>query len=154
MSMETLRADLKANMQQLAALGGPGTTADDIAKHLREVLWPTLESVVDEMESIDGCVEDMLSGSEDILQPETGEKFAAIIVGAAAVATALRSRITREAEPQLSKVIDELLRNCKTGEEILEEIVVDADDIDDDETDDEDGDEGDDDEDDSEGATP
>lgn len=126
MSIETLKADLKANTDTLFALDPMTTTPGDLVKHLRETLWPFLESVVEEAAEIDECVADIISGAEDILQPETAEIFAAIITGAIAVAAALKGRINRETDPGLYKVVEELERNCKAGEALMQEIVVDT----------------------------
>jgi len=140
MSIESLKADLSANVQTLIALQPETTTAADIVKHLKETLWPFLESVVDESAEIDDCVADLISGAEDILQPETAEVFAAVIAGAVAVSDALKKFITREAEPQLYKVVEELEKNCKSAETIMAEIVIDTGDDEDDEGDEGEGD--------------
>lgn len=132
MSMESLRADLKSNLAELAAMDPMITTTPDLLKHLKGTLWPFLESLTDETADIDECVGDMVDGADDILQPETAATFAAVLAGGVTIAAALKARITREAEPQLWKVIAEYEKNCKSAEEILQEIVVDAgDEIDD-----------------------
>ena len=140
MSMETLAADLKANIAEAAKLSGL-SSMEEVTRHLKDVLWPTLEAVVEEMKEIDGCVADMVHGAPEMLHPESGEVFAGVIAGAVAVSAALKQRITREAEPALYKVIDELEANCVEANGILEDIVLEEvdDDDDDDEDEDEDG---------------
>lgn len=141
MSVETLKADLKANLAELAQMSELTVSAADILKHLKGTLWPMLEAVVDETSEIDDCVADMIAGAEDILQPETAEVFAAIIAGAKVAAAAVRTNIPKEQNPQLHKIMDELEKNLVAGEEIMKEIVIDpGDDADDDDEDDEDDD--------------
>lgn len=136
MSMDSLRADLKSNTAELAAMDPMTTTTSDLLKHLKGTLWPFLESVTDEMSDIDECVGDMVADAEDILQPETAAVFVAITAGGATIAAALKARITREAEPQLWKIVTEFEKNCQLADETLQEIVVDAgEEIDDDEDD-------------------
>jgi threonine dehydratase len=144
MSIESLKADLSANLQTLVALDPATATAGDLVKHLKETLWPFLESVVDETAEVDDCVADLISGAEDIMQPETAEVFAAVVAGAVAVAGALRKFITPETEPQLWKVVDELEKNCKSAETIMAEIVIDTGDDEDEDEEIDDGDDADD----------
>ena len=165
MSIETLKDDLKANLSTLSLIATPppgavATNADtllvaeQLVRHLKDTLWPFLESVVDEVAEIDECVADVISGAEDILQPETAEIFAAIIAGAVACAATLKSRIDPAAEPQIYKMIAELEKNCKTGESLMAEIVIDTGDDEAEEDDDDEGDDEDDDDVDSEGDAP
>lgn len=147
MSIETLKEDLKANLSTLAVLKTlpSDDTTNTVILHLQDTLWPFLEAVVDELAEIDECVADVISGAEDILQPETAEIFAAIIAGAVAVSAALKARVNRETEAPLAKVIDELEKNCRAGEAIMAEIVIDTGDDDDGDADEDDeDDEGDD----------
>lgn len=137
MTMETLESDLKANVAEaarLSALSSPG----DLADHLKNVLWPTLEAIVEEMADMDGVIGDIVTNAEDILQPETGAVLAAVVSGAMAVSTALKLRITRETEPELYQVIDELEKNCKEANEILKDVVLEEPDDPDEEDEDED----------------
>lgn len=154
MSMDSLKADLKANLAELSSMDPMVTTTSDLIKHLKGTLWPFIESFTDEAYDIDSCVGDILEGAEDILQPETAATFAAITAGGLTIAAALKARITRETEPQLWKVIAEFEKNCKTGEEILKEIVVDTGDDGDDEVDEDDDVVDDEADDNTEGATP
>jgi hypothetical protein len=154
MSMETLESDLKSNLALVAALQPELATSADVVRVLKET-WAFIENHVAETGAIDLCVQDLLRNAEDILQPETAEIFAAVVTGGLAVAAALKTKISRDTDAQLYKVAEELERNCKKAEEILEEIVIDVDDDDDDDEyeDDDEDDEGDveDDDEDSEG---
>lgn len=123
MSLETLQADLAANIAETKKLSAL-STSDEIVRHLKDVLWPTLEAITEELAELDGCVGDMVNNAEDILQPETGAVFSAVVAGGVTVAAALKARLGPD-EGQLSKVCDELIKNCKNAEEILEEIVLD-----------------------------
>lgn len=125
MSIETLKEDLKLNLAEVAALD-PAVDTPTLVAHLKNTLWPTLEAIVDELAEVDDCVADLVSG-EDILQEDTATVFAAVLAGAATVAAALKVRITREAEPQLYKVLTELEGNIAAANEIMEDIVVGAD---------------------------
>lgn len=125
MSVETLKADLTANMRDLASLTAMASP-EEIVNHLKNSLWPFLEALTEELGEVDDCVADMIEGADDILQPETAEVFSAIIAGGIACAAALRARITRESDPALSKVVDEFEKNLKDGEAILREIVIDT----------------------------
>jgi hypothetical protein len=151
MSMETLLADLKANLAEVGKLSAL-STVDDLVRHLKDVLWPTLEAIVEEAHEMDEILGDHITNADDILQPDTGAVLSAVVAGAVTVAQALRARIDPAAEPQLAKVIAELLKNCKEAETILEEIVLDEiedeDDEDEDDEDEDDEDEDDEDEDD------
>lgn len=142
MSLETLKSDLKSNIGEASRLSALSSIGD-VVSHLKDVLWPTLEAVVDELAEVDECVGDMVTNSEDILQPETGAVFVGVVAGAIAVAGALKQRITRETEPDLYRMIDELEANCKEANAILKEIVLDEpldDDADEEDEDDEDDD--------------
>lgn len=155
MSIETLQADLAANIAEAKKLSALSTN-DEIVRHLKEVLWPTLEAITEEISELDGCVGDMVNNAEDILQPETGAIMSAVVAGAVTVAAALKARLGPD-ETQLAKVVSELVKNCKHAEEILEEIVLDElpDDEDGDESDEDgDDDEADNDNDTDEGAAP
>ena len=150
MTMETLESDLKANIAEAKKLSALSSISD-LVDHLKNILWPTIEAVVEELGEVDDVVGEMVSNAEDILQPETGAVLAAVVSGAAAVATALKLRITREAEPDLYRVIDELEKNCKEATAILKDVVLEEP-IDDDEGDDDDDDDDDlEDDDDNEG---
>ncbi len=143
MSLETLKADLKANIAEAKKLSGM-STIQEVVDHLNTVLWPTMEALVDEVDEIDSCVEDVVHGAPELLHPESGAVFAAVVTGAVTVSQALKARITKEAEPALYKVIEELERNCRNANKILDEIVLEESEEDDDEYEDDDEDDGDD----------
>ena len=154
MSLDTLKSDLQANLANIAALQPELATPAECIALIREV-WAFIESHVDETAEIDGCVSDLIEGAEDILQPETAAVFSAMATGGLVVATALKTRLNKAVpeEAELIKVADELIANCKTGGEILKEIVIDDTDADDDDDEDDDADGDDDDADDAdEGA--
>lgn len=151
MSMETLVADLKANIaeaKKLSALSSLG----EVVSHLNDVLWPTLEAVVEEIVEIDACVEEQTSGMAELIHPESGEVLSAVVAGAVAVSAALKARITKESEPALYKVIEELEKNCVDANDILEEIVLEEEEEEEDDDDEEDNEEIDDEDDHQEGA--
>lgn len=146
MSVEQLKQDLKDNMGALKEMGA-FTTPEELVKHLRNSLWPMLEAFADELEEQDGCIEDLLNGSEDILQPETGGKFLACFASATMLVGELAKRLTPSDDPKLRASIAEfnaLANDCiGTVQEITIPEVGDADDGDEDadEDDDEDADE-------------
>lgn len=131
MTLDTLKNDLKQNLADLAALkpeiagADPSLGVKDVISHLKNTLWPMLEAMVDEMSEMDEVLGDMVTNSEDILQPDTAAIFSAVIAGASTIAAALKVRITREAEPQLYKIVEELESNVKEATEIMKEIVID-----------------------------
>ncbi len=137
MSMETLQADIKANVVELAKLSALSSVSE-VVNHLKDALWPTLEALVEEVTEIDDCVAESVSGMAELLHPESGAVLSAVVTGAVAVAAQLKARITAESEPQLYKVIAELEKNCKLANDILEEIVLEEDDEEDDEDDEDD----------------
>lgn len=96
MSLEDLQEDLAMNLAEVEKLDNPLVTAGEVAKHLRSVLWPFMKNVISEMEEMDGSIEDLYRNAEDILQPETAGRLAAVLV----TATGL---ITRELVPRLNK---------------------------------------------------
>lgn len=149
MSIETLQEDLKANIAHVQSQLGPLTSASELVAHLQNTLWPFLESLVEDMEQIDGCVDELYHQSEDILQPETGAVFQAMITGGLVIAQELKKRLAANTEDlKLRKAVGEFeaLANQCTG--ILQEITI----PEDDEEDAEDSDEDDEDADDEEGA--
>lgn len=133
MPIDTLRDDLKANMMALKDLNALSSN-EDIIKHLKNVLWPYMESMVDQIEDVDGCVEDLLNHAEDILQPETGALFLAVITGAVSLANELKARLT-PADTKLAAAIAELEKNANEATAVLTEITIP---VEDDEEDDED----------------
>lgn len=133
MSLETLKADLKANLAEAKKLSAMSTVGD-VVDHMNNVLWPTMEAVVDELDEIDKVCEETFHGAPECLHPESGAVFAAVVTGAVTVSQALRARIGKDEAPELIKILDELERNCRAANDILDEIVIE--DLDDDEDDD------------------
>jgi len=124
MSMDTLREDLAANLKVVAAMKPELTTSTELAKHLRQVFWPFVESLVEELGDVDNCVGDLLEGAEDILQPETGAVFAGIIVAGRALAGKLRELVPAGTDATLDQSLEGYLALTEQGEAILSEIVV------------------------------
>jgi hypothetical protein len=120
--MEQLKTDLKKNGDNLSRMG-PLTTTGDLVSFLRDTLWPTIEALVDETAEIDGCVEDILHGAEDILQSETAQLFAGLIVGGVALVAELKKRL-RPDETKLLAAIGEFEQLAGVAREALEEITV------------------------------
>jgi len=144
-SIEDLKADLAANLEQ-ASLLSPMSTVGDIANHLKNTFWPFVENVVTEMEDIDEGLSDIYHGAEDILQPETGKLFATVIAGAAGLIGELEKRLVQPVDAKFSAAIKEWRRLAEESGQVLTEIVViqaEGEDDDDDDEDD-DGDEDDD----------
>lgn len=151
MSLEQLKIDLKDNIKSLNQLGAL-TTAPELVAHLQNTLWPTLESIVEEMEEQDGCIEDLMNGSEDILQPDTGNRIMVTLVAAVTLVNELRARLQPHETAQMKAVaeFDRLANDCiATVQEITipeddqdpAELEDAEDEDDDDEDDDEEGDE-------------
>lgn len=139
MTVETLQEDLKANVASLKDLTAL-SSVDDIVNHLKNTLWPFQESVLEQLEDLDGCVEDLLNNAEDILQPETGAKFLAVASGGLTLVAELKKRL-QPGDEKLSAVIAEFEANANEMVGILNEITIPV--IDGDEEGDEDDDEGD-----------
>lgn len=143
MSVETLQEDLKANIAAARDLNAISST-DDIVKHLQTTLWPFMESVVDQMEDIDGCIEDLLNHAEDILQPETGALFLTVVTGGLGLVGELKKRLGPGDDPTILAGIAEFEKNANEMTGILTEITipVEEDDEDGEEDDEDDTDEG------------
>lgn len=145
MSIETLRADLQANLTAIATLQPELATPAEIVTLLREV-WAFIESHVDETAEQDECIADLVNGAEDILTAETAAVFSACATGGLVVATALKQRLNKAvpADAELYKIAEELETNCKAAQDIIPEIIIDGDDeddVDDDDNEDDDADE-------------
>ena len=137
MSVETLQEDYKANVASLKDLNAM-SSVDDIINHLKNTLWPFQESVLEQLEDLDGCVEDLLNNAEDILQPETGAKFLAVATGGLMLVNELKRRLQPADDPKLSAAIAEFETNANEMVATLNDITIPV--LDDDEEDDEDGD--------------
>lgn len=147
MSLDTLKEDLKQNLATLTTMNELSSVGD-VVNHLKNTLWPTLESIVDELAEVDDCVADMVNNAEDILQPETAEVFAAVLAASAVVAAALKPMLDPDKDADMINLVAELERNIKKANAIMQEIVIDDvdpeyDDDDDDDDDDNEGDQND-----------
>lgn len=136
MSIDTLKADLKANLQSIAALGAEADIAT-VIRWLKDT-WAFIESHVEETVEIDEAVGALMEEAVEVIHTDTASVFVAVNAGAMTVLTALRQRLdpSKEADVELGRVCDELAANCNNAKQILEEIVIDDDDEDDDEEDD------------------
>lgn len=137
MSIETLKADLKANLAGVNALGADA----DLATVIRwfKDTWAFIESHVEETVEIDEAVSALMEDAVEVLHTETASVFSAVNAGALTVLTALRARLDKgnAQDADLGRICDELETNCASAKDILEEIVID-DEGDDDDEDDED----------------
>lgn len=120
MSIETLRDDLKANVESLVAIAEP--TPAELKAHLQHSLWPFLEALVGEMDDIDEAVAELAEGAAEVLHTETGALFAGLIAQGRELMVELKQRIG-DNMPLLRKIKAwEAL--AKQGEEALTDIVV------------------------------
>lgn len=119
MSIETLRADLKANLESLKTMALP--TADALKSHLVNNLWPFIDAVVDEVDEIDESVEDMVAGTE-VIHTATGEIFTGLIVSGEVLVTELVQRAGND--QRILALVREWRELAKQGKDILEEIVI------------------------------
>lgn len=126
MTMPSLRKDMAESAVKLETLGAM-SSLEEVVAFLKDTLWPTLEALSEETEQIDGCVEDLLNGSEDILQPETAQVFAAMVVSGRVIAGELRKRLRPE-ESALRSTLDEFERMATEATAALEEITIPDDD--------------------------
>jgi hypothetical protein len=137
-SIEQLRKDMKestAALAQLCSTPGKPPTVEGLAGFIHLTMWPTLESVVDELGDVDGCVEDLLNASEDILQPETAQLFAALVVAGRGMAAELSKRLTA-ADAETRQLVAGFLELATAAEAAISEITVPEDDDDDDDDED------------------
>lgn len=142
MSIDQLRKDMKESaeaLNQLAGgLGKPPPTPTAIVEFLRNTMWPTMEAAVDELGQLDECVEDIYNASEDILQPETAQLFAALVVAGRVMAAELAKRLTNTAaDAEAKAIVDGFLEMASAAERAIQEITVPETDDDEDDEDDE-----------------
>lgn len=147
MTVESLKADLQSNLQTLTTMG-PLTSSADIVLHLKNTLWPFVESLVTEVEEQDECIENLLNGAEEIIHPETAKVFANVIVAGLGIAKALEDQSPGNAA--VKRAVDAFRGMCKVAQETLEEVTVLEDPDDEDEDEDSAGSDADDEEDDDE----
>lgn len=145
MTMETLREDLVTNLAQAKEiLGNPLVSTQELATHLLNTMWPTLENIVDEMDELDEGLYSVLNGEQDILQLETGKAFMTFLVSATQLVAALRGRINRD-DPQRLALLQAIATFDKLALEVketLELITVSDEDDDEDAEDDEEAEDG------------
>lgn len=155
MTMEALESDFEEIKSATKTLG-PLTTMSELATFLRTQLVPFIEAHVAETTEIDNCVSELLDRTEDILQPETAQVFAAAFAVSRAVAAKLveimpKDEAGKAADPKVHELLQQWEAFTVGAERLLEEITMpesDEDDEDEDPGEDEDGDG----EDDEEGA--
>lgn len=124
MSTEQLKADLRESLATVKAMDPATTTPADIVRHLKDTLWPTIEATIDEIDEIDGSVEELtntLDGESEYLSEGTGAVFAGIIAAGLAIA----GEVEKLAIPEpMKQAIAEFRTLCRRGAETLEEIVI------------------------------
>lgn len=126
MSIEDLKADLATNMLQAKSLSAMSTVGD-IVNHFNLTMWPFFENVLSELDQIEGSVSDLYHEAEDILQPETGALFSAVILGGGGLIIELEKRLT-PADAQLAAGIKEWKRLAAEATQVLSEIIIPLDD--------------------------
>lgn len=126
MSIETLKADAKAVGDQLDAMNSALTTAPELCDFLKNNLIPLQQSIVAEMAEMDDTVRDVYEGADDILQPETGELLAAVVVGAMGIITQLKAKLDKAniADRKALAAIKEWEEIAKEAAATIEEITI------------------------------
>lgn len=150
MSLEELKSDHAAVSAKLRDMNPALTTAPELVAFLRDEFMPLHENMIGELAEIDETVHDIYTGAEDILQPETGQLFAAVVGGAVGIINKLKAKLvsTNLDDAKLLKAIKEWEPLAAEAAETLNEITIPDDDEDDDaadESDDDDDEGGDDD---------
>lgn len=137
---EQLRADLKANLKNLKTDLGSLATTQDVCKHLRDTLWPFLESIVDNVEELDEGIIDLAENSGDMLQPDSAAGLKTTLAGSVGLVAQLRMRLKpdwQETPASRQQMEAMLLEHEKALGEAIEFVdavtVVERDDDDDDE---------------------
>lgn len=123
MSLEELEADLAANTAQVNALGAL-TTTTDLVGFIKNTLWPFQQNLVGELSAMDGAMQDIVDGHEDILQEETAGLFAAVIAGANGLIAILEKRLKLPEDTKLVKAIREWKKIAAEAGATIEEITV------------------------------
>lgn len=145
-TIETLQEDLRANMSAARELNA-ASSVGDLAEHIKNTMWPFMEAVVEQVEELDGCVEDLLNQTEDILQPETGAQFVAVVQSALVLMGELKKRLGPGPDDQkVDAAVTEFFGNANDMIAMLQEITVPV--VEDGDAEDQDADEAEDDEDD------
>ncbi len=141
MSIEELKSDHAAIEDKIRSMVPALTTAPELASFLQNELMPLLGNFVSELAEMDDTVQDIYTGADDILQPETGGLFAAAISGAMGILTVLEKRLvaTNLEDAKILKALKEWKPIATEALETIQEITIP--DTDDDEGDEDDGDE-------------
>jgi hypothetical protein len=134
-SMDEVKADLKANLASVKDMIPELTTSADIVRHLKSTFWPFVENLVAEIDDIDDCVAEIAEGS-NVLQEDTAQTFAGLITSGAVLVGELKRRLGPDDE-KMVVMIQEYERLAATAGRLLEDIVMATDDDDDDEDEDE-----------------
>src|SRR5262249_42097433 len=119
-NIETLQADLELCKKQMDDDTGALASVQNIARHLKQTLYPLLDAIVGNLVEMDGVVEDMLSDADDILQPESSEVFAEAFQGAAVIGKLLNERLSptfQETDVSRAKALAILQRFSATLQE-------------------------------------
>jgi len=124
--IEDLSKDLNLNIRDLVGIGDVG----DVTKHLKETLWPFLQSLVEkmgaivvELNDVDEAVLELAEEEGDLLTPTTAGVFANIFLIGDKLADALKARLT-PAETELAQQIDAFKVLLVSANETLAEIIV------------------------------
>ena len=120
MSIEQLRDDLKANLASVKTVDPTNPIA--VMGHLKNTLWPFLESLVDELTEIDESVAELVDGVDEVLTFESGKVFAGIIAGGLVMTQMLEAQAA--ADPKIRAAINEWKSLAEQGGEILDEITL------------------------------
>lgn len=138
MSVKQLKADLAETLASVNAMDPATTTTADLVRHLKLTLYPTLESLAEEIGELDECVIDLIEGVDDVLSTETSAVFAGIITGGAVLIAELEKRAAGDAA--IAKMITEWRALAAEGTSVLQEITIDLSDVDDADDEDDEGD--------------
>lgn len=126
MSIETLKDDAKAVGDQLDAMNSALTTAPELCDFMKNNLIPLQQSIVAELAEMDDTVRDVYEGADDILQPETGELLAAVVVGAMGIIAQLKAKLDKGniADRKALAAIKEWEAIAKEAAATIEEITI------------------------------
>lgn len=123
MSLEELQADFAENAKTVAQLDPSLTSTTDLVNLIKFTLWPFLENVVGELREIDGEVQNMVDGIEDVLHQETAGVIVAPIIAARAIIAQYKATLPETATAEL-KAIRQWEKMAREAEETIGEIVV------------------------------
>lgn len=138
MSIEQLKNDLN---QITNSCESTSEDSPSLKSWMVNNLLPWAAALTDEMEEMDGVLEEVVEQSEDVLHTESGQVFAGIIAGGLVIATELGQRAGND--QRVLKLIKEFRALAQKGTDLLEEIVIAESPAEDDDAEDDDGDEAD-----------